>query len=171
VSSGSPPSGEPALADAQRPRIEIRTAAHGDVAALVAGVAELLLEIGGKAASSEQLEEAAHALIDDPDGGLVLIAACAGEIVGVLGASWQSAIRIPGRYALIQELWVAASHRHLQIGTQLLDELALAAARRRIVRLEVGLPNERFPALADTEAFYAANDFTPVGTRMRRLLR
>lgn len=159
------------FADTDGPRVTVRTAAHGDVPALAAGVVELLAEIGGKPPPTQQLEATAHALIDDPDAGAIMIAECEGQLLGVLGASWQSAIRVPGRYGLIQELWVHPEWRGQNVGAELLSALCELARQLDVGRLEVGLPSERFLALANTEAFYAANDFSPIGTRMRRLLR
>jgi GNAT superfamily N-acetyltransferase len=148
----------------------IREAVAADVPALAAGIGELLVELGGKPAASEALEEAALALIDDPDAGVVLVAEEDGQIVGVLGVSWQFAIRIPGRYGLIQELWVHRSFRSRTIGGDLLVALFELARRRQVTRLEVGLPSERYPHLSATEAFYVNNGFTTIGLRMRRLL-
>jgi GNAT superfamily N-acetyltransferase len=149
---------------------EVRGAEHDDVPGIVAGVVELLTELGGNPASTEQLEDAAHQLIDDPDGASLIVAESDGEIVGVLGVSWQSAIRIPGRYGLIQELWVAHAFRSREIGTELINELVAQARERGVRRLEVGLPSERFPHLVATESFYETHLFKPVGLRMRRLL-
>lgn len=151
-------------------QVATRAAVPADVPAIVAGVSELLREIGGKPAAPELLEAAARELIGDPQAGVVLVAQDGGEIVGVLGVSWQRAIRVPGRYGLIQELWVAPSHRRLQVGARLLEDLALLAREQGVGRLEVGLPSERFAQLAATEGFYARNAFEPVGLRMRRLL-
>jgi len=44
------------------------------------------------------------------------------------------------------------------------------AGKIEIYRLEVGLPSDKFPHLAATEAFYLNNGFTTIGLRMRRLL-
>ena len=151
-------------------QVATRVAVTADVPAIVAGVSELLRELGGRPAEPERLEAAARELIGDPDAGVVLVAEEDGRIVGVLGASWQRAIRVPGRYGLIQELWVAPSHRRAQVGARLLDMLARVAHEHGIGRLEVGLPGERFAQLAATESFYARNAFEPVGLRMRRLL-
>jgi GNAT superfamily N-acetyltransferase len=158
--------------DARRdaPHCEIRAATHADVAAVVAGLGRLLVELGGKPAATSALEEVAHALVDDPAAGVLLVAENQGEIVGVLGASWQIAIRIPGPYGLIQELWVHPSWRGMTIGGDMLAALFELARRRGLSRLEVGLPSERFPHLGATEAFYANNGFTTIGVRMRRLL-
>jgi GNAT superfamily N-acetyltransferase len=149
---------------------QIREATHGDVPAIVAGVSELLVELGGEPAAADALEATARALIDDGSLGVLLVAQDADRIVGVLGVSWQIAIRIPGRYGLIQELWVHPSWRGRTIGGDLLVALFELAHRQRVSRLEVGLPSERFPQLGATEAFYSSNGFTTIGTRMRRLL-
>jgi GNAT superfamily N-acetyltransferase len=149
---------------------QVREAAHADVPAIVAGLSELLVELGGTPAATDALEETAHTLIDDGSLGVLLVAEHDEEIVGALGVSWQIAIRIPGRYGLIQELWVHPSWRGRTIGGDLLVALSKLARRQQISRLEVGLPSERFPHLAATEAFYAHNGFTTIGTRMRRLL-
>ncbi len=149
---------------------EIRQASATDVPAIVAGIGELLVELGGKPASTTALEEAALELLEDPDAGVVLVAEEADRIVGVLGVSWQIAIRIPGRYGLIQELWVHPSFRGRTIGGDLLAALFELARRRQVARLEVGLPSERYSHQAATEAFYLDNGFTPIGLRMRWLL-
>lgn len=168
MSNGSVFSGP--VTTGQGTEVTTRAAVTADVPAIVAGVSELLEEIGGKPAARELLEAEARELIGDPAAGAVLVAQDGGEIVGLLGASWQRAIRVPGRYGLIQELWVASSHRSLGVGAALLDELARVARAQGVGRLEVGLPSERFVQRDATEAFYARNAFEPVGLRMRRLL-
>ncbi len=91
-----------------------------------------------------------------------------GSLVGVLGMSWQSAIHTPGRYALIQDLWVHREWRGRGVGAGLLAALFELARGRGAVRVEVGLPRESFAGIAATEAFYIANGFTALGPRMRR---
>jgi GNAT superfamily N-acetyltransferase len=149
---------------------KVRTASHADVPAVVAGLGELLVELGGKPAATSALEETAHALISAPEAGVLLVAENQGDIVGVLGLSWQIAIRIPGRYGLIQELWVHPAWRGMRVGGDLLVALFELARERQVARLEVGLPSERFPHLGATEAFYMNNGFTTIGMRMRRVL-
>ncbi|MGH2831912.1 MAG: GNAT family N-acetyltransferase [Solirubrobacteraceae bacterium] len=148
----------------------VRDATHADVPALVEGIGELLAELGGLAPPADQLADAAHALIENPDAGAVLVAESDGQLVGVLGVSWQSAIRIPGSYGLIQELWIRPGWRGNALGGELLAALYRLAGERGIGRIEVGLPSERFAGLAKTEAFYRANDFEVIGTRLRRQL-
>lgn len=150
--------------------LRIRRATLEDVAAVAGAVGDLLVELGGKPAAPRELEDAARALVRDEDAGALLVADADGELVGVLGASWQHAMRIPGRYGLIQELWVHPLWRARTIGGDLVVALFELAREEGIERLEVGLPGERFPQLAATEAFYLNNGFTAIGTRMRRLL-
>ncbi len=130
------------------------------------------------------MEAAARELVDDRSVGALLVAqaggaqseavsqagvlANGGAIVGVLGASWQSAIHIPGRYALIQDLWTHPSWRGVGVGGGLLAALFELAGERELARVEVGLPRKRYAGLAATEAFYLANGFAPLGARMRR---
>lgn len=148
----------------------IRAAVPADVPAVALAVRELLVELGAPPTLPAALEGTVRALIEGPDVGAVLVADNYGEIVGVLGVSWQIAIHIPGRYGLIQELWVHPSWRCKTIGGELIVALLGLARERGVARLEVGLPSERFPHLAATEAFYVNNGFTTIGLRMRRLL-
>jgi branched-chain amino acid aminotransferase len=145
----------------------VRTARGDDVPAVVAAVEELLLELGGKPAGTRALEEAARALLADRDAGALLVAQSHAAIIGVLGASWQTAIHAAGRYALIQELWVHPSWRSHEIGSDLLTALFALARERQITRVEVGLPQESFAEIVATEVFYRRNGFTPLGQRMR----
>jgi GNAT superfamily N-acetyltransferase len=141
-----------------------------DAAAVAAAVRELLLELSGEAPQPPALQRAARELLEAPSAGAVLVADVGPEIVGVLSASWQMAIHVPGRYALIQDLWVSADRRGAAIGRDLLLALFDLAVEREIVRVEVGLPSERFAGLAATQAFYTANGFSLLGPRMRQML-
>jgi GNAT superfamily N-acetyltransferase len=109
-------------------------------------------------------------VLEDPTAGAVLLAGDGEQIAGVLSASWQTAIHVPGRYALIQDLWVSPDHRGQAIGRELLLALFELAVEREIVRVEVGLPSERFAGQRATEAFYLANGFSLLGPRMRQML-
>jgi para-aminobenzoate synthetase len=108
--------------------------------------------------------------LEDPGAGAVLLAVEDGQLAGLLSASWQTAIHVPGRYALIQDLWVAPERRGESIGRRLLLALFDLAVEREIVRVEVGLPSERFAGLRATERFYLANGFSHLGPRMRQVL-
>jgi GNAT superfamily N-acetyltransferase len=148
----------------------VRPAGHDDVEAVAAAVRELLLELGGAPPAMPAMQTTVRMLIDSPWDGAVLVAQADGELVGVLGASWQTAIHVPGTYALIQDLWVHRDWRGRGVGGNLLAALFELARDRGFERVEVGLPRESFARFAATEAFYLGNGFTPNGPRMRRVL-
>jgi len=173
---GAAPASEGDAAPGERPspRIRptradwhVRPAAHEDVEQVAAAVAKLLVELGGKAPDLQAMRETTQALLEEPEAGVVLIATAEGVVVGMLGVSWQTAIHIPGRYALIQDLWVHPAWRSNTVGATLLEALFERAREERIERIEVGLPKDSFAGLHATEAFYRRNGFIPLGPRMR----
>jgi GNAT superfamily N-acetyltransferase len=148
----------------------LRPARHDDVAAVAGVVNALLAELDGAPCSLPAMEDVVATLIDSPWEGAVLVAQARVAIVGVLAASWQMAIHVPGSYALIQDLWVDPVWRSEGVGAGLVGALVELAHGRHLERIEVGLPRESFASFGATEAFYLANGFTPNGPRMRRLL-
>lgn len=148
----------------------VREAGADDVEAVALAVESLLLELGGRRPERSDLETEVRALLDDPEGGSVLIAEADGKVVGMLSASWQRAIHVPGVYATIQDLWVDGAWRSRGVGAELVEAVASQARARGVSRLEVGLPRETFAAIASTESFYKRNGFEHLGPRMRRLL-
>ena len=148
----------------------VREAGAADVEVVASAVESLLEELGGRRPERAVLETEVRALLDDPEGGSVLIAEADGDVVGVLSASWQRAIHVPGIYATIQDLWVDEAWRSRGVGAELVEAIASQARTRGVGRLEVGLPRETFAAIASTESFYRRNGFEPLGPRMRRLL-
>jgi GNAT superfamily N-acetyltransferase len=150
--------------------VSVREATREDLAAVVEAVEELLAELGGRRPSRPQMEAEVGALLDDGALGTLLVAEGDGSLVGVLGASWQRAIHVPGRYATIQDLWVHPEWRSRGIGAELVEALAARAREQGVGRIEVGLPREDFAAIEQTEAFYRGAGFEHLGPRMRRLL-
>lgn len=149
----------------------IRPAADADVQAVAAAVEQLLVELGGRRPPRADLEAEVRAALADPGVGVTLVAETgSGEIVGVLSASWQRALHVPGRYATIQDLWTHPDWRSRKVGAALVDELADLCRGEGVARIEVGLPRESFDAIRATEAFYLGNGFEHLGPRMRRLL-
>jgi GNAT superfamily N-acetyltransferase len=149
---------------------EVRDGVAEDVPAAAEAVELLLVELGGQPPARAVLEAEVRALVEDSGVGEVLVAESAGRLVGVLGSSWQRAIHVPGRYAVVQDLWVDPGWRSDGVGAALIDELAARARAAGAPRLEVGLPPEHFAAIAQTTAFYRANGFEHLGARMRRKL-
>jgi GNAT superfamily N-acetyltransferase len=164
----------PALDARAHPGWSVRPAAHDDVAAVARAVRDLLIELDGRRqpgctpSSSAAMEDATRVLIDSPEQGAVLVAEAPVGIVGVLAASWQMAIHVPGSYALIQDLWVDPAWRAQAVGAGLMRALVELARARHMGRVEVGLPRESFAGFTATERFYLGNGFTPNGPRMRR---
>lgn len=148
----------------------VREAEAADVAAAASGIAELLVELGGEGPSPVALEEATRSLIEDPGAGVLLVAEADGRLVGVLAASWQFAVHVPGHYGTIQDLWVHPDWRSKAIGRDLMEAFCAVARRHGAKRIEVGLPRDDFPQLPATEGFYLGNGFVPLGPRMRRVL-
>lgn len=147
----------------------VRPAVPDDAPAVSAAVAELLRELGATPPEPAAMEAAAGALLADASAGAVLVAV-AGEdqrVVGVLAASWQLALHVPGPYGLIQDLWVDAAWRDRGVGAALVAALLDAATARGIGRVEVGVPRDGFPGLAATRRFYERCGFAFVGARLR----
>lgn len=162
---------EPEAPPSPVPSWHVRAASHEDVAAVVAAVTDLLVELGGTPPPTPEMEQTVRMLIDDPRAGALLVAVAGGEnIVGVLSASWQIAIHVPGRYALIQDVWVHPSWRGRAVGGELLGAIFALAREQGVARVEVGLPRESFAGIRATESFYLHNGFERLGTRMRRVL-
>jgi branched-chain amino acid aminotransferase len=150
--------------------MSVRAATVDDAPAVANAVEALLIELGGERPSATALEEGARRLAEDPSAGALLVAEDEGRVVGILAASWQYAIHVPGRYGTIQDLWVHPDWRSRALGRDLVLALVRKAADAGVPRLEVGLPQSSFAGLGATERFYRENDFTPLGPRMRRLL-
>lgn len=169
--SGDRGSSVPAMPPQPAANLRVRSAKVSDAPAAAIAVEELLLELGGERPSAAALENAARQLIQNPEAGALLLAEAGGQVVGVLAASWQHAIHIPGRYGTVQDLWVHRVWRSRAVGRKLIDALVALAREQGIARLEVGLPQDSFDQIVATRRFYLANHFEPLGPRMRRLLR
>jgi len=146
----------------------VRPAAVAEAPIVAAAVRALLRELESAAPAPEAMEDAARILVADPDAGAVFLADADGAIVGMLAASWQVAVHAPGRYALIQDLWVHRDWRGQRVGQELVDALAAVATRRQVTRIEVGVPREGVCDLEATRRFYLRNDFGTIGGRLRR---
>jgi ribosomal protein S18 acetylase RimI-like enzyme len=172
--SGTPPDRRPSASDAtpnSRPPASawcVRLANREDVENVVAAVRALLAELGATPRDPDAMEIAARALLED---GSLLVAEVEGELVGVLAASWQTAMHVPGRYALIQDLWVAPAWRGRAVGGALLQALLELSQERGVARVEVGLPRDSYAHIRATEAFYRGNGFIRLGPRMRLALQ
>ncbi|HYM54731.1 MAG TPA: GNAT family N-acetyltransferase, partial [Solirubrobacteraceae bacterium] len=136
------PASTPASATASSHGWRVRPAREDDLEPVIAAVGELLVELGSVPPAASAMRETARALIGDPEAGAVLVAEADGTLVGVLVASWQMAMHVPGTYALIQDLWVRPQWRGRAIGAGLVEAIAELARGRGVGRVEVGLPRE-----------------------------
>ncbi len=148
----------------------IRPATAADAGAVAVAVEALLLELGGRRPPGEELRAEVEATLADPGIGPILVAESGEGLVGVLSASWQRALHVPGRYATIQDLWVDPAWRSRRLGAELVEALVAHCRERGVTRIEVGLPRETFDAIDATESFYRRNGFDHLGPRLRRLL-
>lgn len=150
----------------------VREATEADAPAVAAAIEELLVELSGGGPDTTELEQATLELVRDRGMGALLVAVAGGEdgIVGVLAASWQHAVHVPGRYGTIQDLWVHPQWRGQAVGHALVEAFCALAREEGAKRLEVGLPREDFERIGATTAFYRANGFEHLGPRMRRKL-
>jgi len=150
----------------------VRIAVDADVAAAAEAIGALLVELSGGGPAAEELEQATAELVRDQGLGALLVAEAGGEdgIVGVLAASWQHAVHVPGRYGTIQDLWVHPDWRSRAVGHDLIEAFCEVAREEGAKRIEVGLPREDFERIGATTAFYRANGFEHLGPRMRRKL-
>jgi branched-chain amino acid aminotransferase len=155
-----------------QPGCEVRVATTADVAPAAAAIGELLVELSGGGPPASELETATIELVRDRGMGALLVADGGGEdgIVGVLAASWQHAVHVPGRYGTIQDLWVHPEWRSRAVGHELVEAFCALARKQGAKRIEVGLPREDFERIDATTAFYRANGFEHLGPRMRRKL-
>jgi len=145
----------------------VRPAAEADVPQVVEAVEELLAELraGSAGPLPPSSAEVCRALVRQ---GLVLVASdprAPGEIVGLVAATVQETIHLGGPYGLIQELWVAPSHRSGGLGAELVDELRRRLAARGIDTVEVGLPRRSFGSFERTHRFYEQCGFDDEGPR------
>jgi GNAT superfamily N-acetyltransferase len=157
---------------AAEPKCQVRTATEADAPAVADAVGQLLVELSGGGPAAAELEAATRELVRDGEMGALLVADGGGEdgIVGVLAASWQHAVHVPGRYGTIQDLWVHPDWRSKAVGHDLVEAFCELAREAGASRIEVGLPREDFERIGATEAFYRANEFEHLGPRMRRKL-
>ncbi|CAM5451079.1 GNAT family N-acetyltransferase [Streptomyces avidinii] len=113
------------------------------------------------------LDGAVDAAIAGRDGTGVLVARDAqGRVVGVLGYTTQTALRLAAPYRHVQELWVEPALRSRGVAALLLEALDGLCAADGVRRVEVCLPAEEFPAFPRTRAFYERSGFRVIGPRV-----
>ncbi len=150
--------------------VSVEAARPDEAVSVAAAVTELLRELRSDATLTVPgIERAATELLAGGRGG-VLVGHTVGndQPIGILGYSFQEALRLAGTYCAIQELWVASAYRSRGVGTQLVQALQDECARRGIHRIEVCLPQPGSADFGRTRNFYDQRGFRPLGPRLVR---
>ena len=141
----------------------LRRADANDAAAIIEMTKRLLGELG---APTPMIDERNIAAALAAERLVAVIAATdAAEMVGLLVLGEGNSVHAGGSFGVITELHVARSVRGRGLGARLIAAARREAMTRGWRRLEVTTPDaQRFAA---TQRFYAANDFTAIGPRLR----
>ena len=109
----------------------------------------------------EELREVTHAIIDDPDRGYILLAACDEQFVGIAYAAAHLSAEHGGIVGWLEELYVAPEWRGRAVGSSLLAHVIARAEEShwRALELEVVAGHERVVPL------YLRHAFVPVSRR------
>ncbi|MFD9369926.1 GNAT family N-acetyltransferase [Streptomyces sp. NPDC060020] len=147
---------------------ETGPAEPAEAQAVAEAVTALLRELRGDPSHTiPGLGAAVDEAIAGKDGSGVLVARD-GErrVVGVLGYTTQTALRLAAPYRHVQELWVAPELRSRGVAALLLEALDARCAADGVRRVEVCLPAEQFPSYPRTLAFYERSGFRVIGPRV-----
>lgn len=143
--------------------VTIRQATAQDqpqVFALLAQLLDQLIEVS--VVNSQSCHALFHSLLES-DRGAVLVAEEEGQLLGVITASFNPAIRYGGSYAQIEELVVDEAGRGKGIGARLVEAM-IEEARQRQCK-DIGLY-----ALEHNRPFYEKLGFTYQGPELRQML-
>lgn len=158
----------------QPKHVTVRAMTLEDVPVVLDRVGRLLAELSGNPGAGTPVgaDDVCRSFLDDDGMGAVFLAQVVPDlrVVGVITVSVQTAIRIGGPYALIQELWTDPECRSLAIGARLIQRVVEYCNEKQLSTIEVGLPGTRFPGLERTHAFYLRNGFVDLGVRMRKIV-
>ncbi|MDG0866684.1 GNAT family N-acetyltransferase [Candidatus Lucifugimonas marina] len=143
--------------------MEIRLAVEGDEVQVVELINDLIIELGGAPLPVDEATTTAAQFIGGGHEGAVIVASNDGDLVGVCTLTYQSSIRTLGKYAIIQEMYVAPKFRSAKLGEQLISKAKSLAENAGYPMIELSTP----PDGERAESFYRNLGFTQVGVRMR----
>ncbi len=113
-------------------------------------------------------EVACAHILANPDLGFGVIARNDKQVIAAYaGISLQHSVRVAGRYAIVQELYVTPALRGTGVAGNLLTFAKNKLLELGIQKIEVGLPMERYLHIEQLKCFYAKNGYVKVGDRMR----
>ena len=152
--------------------IAVRAAEESDIPDLVTATTLLLAELRHVPAvpTPPGAQAACARLISGSAQGAIWVAHDGASLIGFVALSVQEAMRTGGPYALIQELWVAPTHRSAKVGERLISAAVDGCRARGLIKIEVGLPGSAAPEHAQVVRFYQRCGFSEVGPRFRRSL-
>ncbi len=146
--------------------MNIRSANIGEESEVVGLINDLIVELNGPPLDIENASSTVGSIVAGESEGHVLVAEDDDDLVGVCTVSFQTSIRSLGKYAIVQEMYVAPEHRGGQIGAQLIAAAKKLAKTAGCPILELSTP----PDGERAEEFYLNNGFFQVGVRMRSKL-
>jgi len=126
-------------------------------------VSKLLVELGGSSLQMAKATPVFHDLITREDAGFVVLGKTDHAVSAVCTMSFLQALRSHGRYAIIQEMYVAPKERSTGIGTSVLRFALDHALAVGCCFVELGTPTECHRQIQ----FYERSGFVSVGARLR----
>lgn len=141
--------------------VKIRDAGEGDVGGMVALLGLLCAVEADFDFDAEKQRQGLALLLDE---GEVLVAACAGAIVGMCSMQRLVSTAEGGWAGLIEDVVVAPTHRRQGIASQLLAAMEARASELGIARLQLLVDRTNRPAID----FYAASGWQPTALRALR---
>lgn len=143
--------------------MDFRTAELGEESRIVELINELIIELRGEPLPVDEAIVTARSFIESDLGGAIIVATNQEDLIGVCTLTYQSSIRTLGKYAIIQEMYVAPEFRSYNIGADLIDFACSTAKTAGCPVLELSTP----PNGERAENFYRNVGFEQVGVRMR----
>ena len=143
--------------------MNIRIADTDDAEQVVTLVNDLIREMGGMPLVAPDAISMCRKIASGEAKGTVVIAENSSGIIGICTMSYQDAIRTLGRYAIIQEMYVAPEHRSAEVGAKLIDRSVAEATANGCSVIEVGAP----PSGDRAQQFYGRLGFVHAGPRLR----
>lgn len=143
--------------------LEVRLAARDDRDEVIRLVRGLLIELGSNPARPEELYGVFDQLVSRSGAGFVVIAEEDGEAKATCTASFLTAMRTAGRYAVLQEMFVEPESRNTGVGRAVVDFATEHAVANGCQVVELGTPRNGRRAIE----FYERAGFENIGARMR----
>lgn len=149
--------------------ILIRAAGPEDAELAADFVYRLICELNGVKvdANLADYEKAFREFISN-ENNKIFIASDDNKAVGVITAAQTIAIYVPGKFGVINELYVLPEYRSCGVGKQLVGKVIEFGRQQRWGRIEVGAPDRE--AWQRTVDFYFKEGFVEIGPRLKKYL-